>query len=68
MSAFVRDHYASVSTIGGTVQPRSRPLKRLLITAAGCALMAISGTGLASYLDTSSSTAYAAPADTAPLN
>ena len=68
MSALVHDDYAAVSAIGGTVQLRSWPLRRLLITAVGCAVMAISGTGLASYLDTSSSTAYAAPTDNAPLN
>ncbi|WP_256429991.1 hypothetical protein [Caulobacter sp. S45] len=44
-------------------------MKRLVIAAAGCALMAISGTGLASYLDMSSATASAAtPADAPPLN
>ena len=67
MSALVHDDYAPASPIG--VKSQIRPLRRLVIAAAGCALMAISGTGLASYLDTSSVTgADAAPLDTASLN
>ena len=68
MSVLAHRDYASARKVAGTVRPRSWPLKRLLITAAGCAIMAISGAGLASYLDTSSSTAEAATADAIPLN
>ena len=68
MSVLVQDAYAPACKTAGAVHPRSWPVRRLLITAAGCVVMAISGTGLASYLDTSSSTADAATADATPLN
>ena len=67
MSVLVHDAYDPTCKAAGPVHRRSWPLKRLLITAAGCAVMAISGTGLASYLDTSSATADAATVG-APLN
>ncbi len=69
MSAVIHDEYAPASSLGELFRVRTWPLKRLLITAAGCAVMAISGGGLANYLGTPTVTsAGAAPADSAPLN
>ena len=67
MSALVHDDYAPARKISAALQPRAS-LRRLLIAAAGCAVMALSGTGLANYLDTSSANADAATAPSAPLN
>ena len=73
MSAVVHHDYvsaAATSTVRCQSAPlKSWPLKRLVIALVGCAVMAMSGTGVANYLDTSSVTgADAAPADAAPLN
>ena len=73
MSAVVHDDY--VSAAGTSTAPlqawsiKSWPLKRLVIALVGCAVMAVSGTRVARYLDTSSVTgADAAATDAAPLN
>ncbi len=69
MSAIVHQDYAAAPDGSGSAWARALPLKRLIITVSGCALMAISGTGLANYLDTSAVTgADAAPVDSASLN
>jgi hypothetical protein len=57
-------------------QPTSRSLswasprvRRWIVAAVGCAVMALSGTGLAGYLDLSSATAAdASPTDAPPAN
>ncbi len=50
----------------------SQPLKRLIIAAAGCAVMALSGSGLANYLNTSTAAradaSLASQADAASIN
>ncbi len=74
MSALVHPDYApSAPTYARTWQPEW-PLKRLVIAAVGCVVMALSGGGLANYLDTSSAAGADAAAlgvtqaDAAPLN
>ena len=69
MSALVHSDYAMPAEVKGRSWLQSWPMKRLVIAAVGCALMALSGTGLANYLDTSAVTAAdAAPADGGSIN
>ena len=61
MSAVVHHDYAS-SADADLLSSQPWPVKRLLIAAAGCAVMAFSGSGLANYLGTSTVTGPDAPA------
>jgi hypothetical protein len=54
MSAVVHEDYRRREALSIYVPTR---LRRTLVAAAGCALMAISGAGLGLYLNTSSATA-----------
>ncbi len=61
--------YASPAGMADRTWLQAWPVRRLVIAVAGCAVMAMSGTSLASYLDTSSATSAAtATADVASLD
>ncbi len=72
MSAVVHHDYAPTAETSARIRSLSWSAKRLIVAAAGCAVMALSGSGLANYLDTSSATgpdaSAAGQADAATLN
>ena len=74
MSAVVHPDYAVSAEADDGSWLQSWPKKRLIIAVAGCVVMALSGTGLANYLDTSgvtgsdTSSMGASQAEAAPLN
>ncbi len=73
MSAVAHHDYAQATKTGSSIGTPSWPFKRLIIAAVGCAIMALSGGGLANYLDTSGSSPDASgfgasQADAATLN